>query len=149
MMFWVHVLPSIGKQNIFSLIGESGQRLEIWLPIKQATKFSGSILRPLVYLEYIPMHQYTLGQCQISLRQFDQLCLMGSGCTEKRPPNRPISCLGQPIFGFYSIARFFDHKTSIFFMNFLITHLDLHLCQPETEYHSVALFYAHPTLDTT
>ena len=29
-------------------------------------------------------------------------------------------------------------------MNFLITHLDQHLCQPETEYHSVALFM--PTL---
>ena len=29
-------------------------------------------------------------------------------------------------------------------MNFLITHLDQHLCQPETEYHSVALFI--PTL---
>ena len=65
---------------------------------------------------------------------------MGSGCTEKRPPNRPIFCLGQPIFGFYSIATFFDHKTSIFFMNFFIIYLDQHLCQPETESDFVALF---------
>ena len=48
-----------------------------------------------------------------------------------------------------SIATFFAILLTFLFMNFLIKHLDLHLCQPETEYHSVALFYAHPTLDTT
>ena len=108
------------------------------------SKFSGSMLRPLGYLEYMPMLQYTLGQCQMSLRQFHQLPITGSGCTKICPPNRPIFCLGQAIFGFNAIAQFFDYKNSIFLMNFLITHLDQHLCQPETEYHSVALFM--PTL---
>ena len=102
-------------------------------------KFSGSTLTPLGYLEYMLKLKYTLGQCNNSSRQFHQVSISGSGCIKKCPPNRPIFCLGQPIFGFYSIATFFDHKTSIFFMNFLITHLDQHLCQPETEYHSVAL----------
>ena len=107
-------------------------------------KFSGSTLTPLGYLEYMLKLKYTLGQCNNSSRQFHQVSISGSGCIKKCPPNRPIFCLGQPIFGFYSIATFFDHKTSFFFMNFLITQLDQHLCQPETEYHSVALFM--PTL---
>ena len=53
-LIWDYVQACKGKHNILRLIGQSGEKSEIWLPIRQGPLFSGSTLTPLGVLEVMP-----------------------------------------------------------------------------------------------